>query len=229
MSGLPKPYYEDGSVTIYHGDCRELLPHIEADFLLVDPPYGLDVADTYSSLSGTPEFNAKKGNYRGKKYPKIHGDSGPFDPTHLVGVAPRAVIWGADHFSDSLPRSRGWLIWDKREDLGRNMLSDAEIAWTSFATPTRIFRHKWLGYMRASEVGFHVHPTQKPVALMRWVLEEWSARGDVVFDPYMGSGPVMRAAKDLGRKAIGIELEERYCQIAAERCSQEVLDLGAAA
>ena len=109
------------------------------------------------------------------------------------------------------------------------MLSDAEVAWASFPTPTRIFRHKWLGYMRASEVGFHVHPTQKPVALMAWVIGKWCGEAETILDPYMGSGPVMRAAKDLGRKAIGIELEERYCEIAAERCSQEVLDLGAAA
>lgn len=227
---LPKPFYEDGSVTIYHGDAREILPSLgHIDLLLTDPPYGLDCSDTYSSLKGTPAFNAKKGNYGGKKYPKMAGDTEPFDPSHLIGLADKTVLWGADHFSDALPRSRGWLIWDKREELGSNMLSDGELAWTSFPTTTRIFRHKWLGYMRASEVGFHVHPTQKPIALMAWILNEWTDRGMSIVDPYMGSGPTLRAAKDLGRKAIGIELEERYCEIAAERCSQEVLDLGAAA
>ena len=76
---LPKPYYEDGSVTIYHGDARAILPSLgHIDLLLTDPPYGLDCSDTYSSLKGTPAFNAKKGNYGGKKYPKMAGDTEPF-------------------------------------------------------------------------------------------------------------------------------------------------------
>ena len=80
--------------------------------------------------------------------------------------------------------------------------------------------------MRDSEAGETViHPTQKPIALMSWIIGKWTEPGAMIFDPYTGSGPVLRAAKDLQRHAIGIEIEERYCEIAAKRCAQEVLDL----
>lgn len=220
------PYFDSDGIIIYHGDSAEVLGRLpRVQMLLTDPPYGLGRADDYASLGGTPEFNERKGHYRGKSYAPIVGDTTPFDPRHLLGIADKTVIWGADHFSHLLPVSRGWLIWDKRDGLGSNMLSDAELAWTDIATPTRIFRHKWLGYMRASEVGFHVHPTQKPVALMRWILEKWTEPGDLVFDPYMGSGPIAQACRDLGRRYIGVEIVEEYCAVAVGRLSQGVLAL----
>ena len=89
-----------------------------------------------------------------------------------------------------------------------------------------MFRHRWMGLVRETERGRHDHPTQKPVALMRWCIEKWSKPGGLVTDPYMGSGPTLQAAKETHRRAIGIEIEERYCEIAAQRLSQEVLDYG---
>jgi DNA modification methylase len=94
-----------------------------------------------------------------------------------------------------------------------------EIAWTNLSGPAKLFKKRVVGYEK-------FHPTQKPVELMRWCL---TFTEGVVVDPFMGSGTTLRAAKDLGRKAIGIELEERYCEIAAQRCAQDVLDLGMAA
>jgi len=134
-------------------------------------------------------------------------------------------LFGANHYASRLPDVGDWHVWDKRDGLGSNMLADFEVVWTSYPSgPSRIFRHKWLGYMRASEVGLHYHPTQKPTALMRWVMSTKCPPG-VVLDPFMGSGTTLRAAKDCGRKAIGIEIDERYCEIAARRCAQEVLAL----
>jgi len=120
-----------------------------------------------------------------------------------------------------LPPQSGWPVWDKErpDDLDQ---ATCELAWTDCVKGVRRFRHLWNGMMRASHEEL-VHPTQKPEALMLWCLStRWTSTGDVL-DPFMGSGTTLRAAKDLGRRAIGIEIEERYCEIAARRLSQEVL------
>ena len=231
---LPEPYYHDeaAGITIYCARCEDVLPAVESasvGLLLTDPPYGMAMDTDYAArFKGTSEWNRIKGKYRGKSYLSVTGDDAPFDPAPLLRF-PRLMLFGADHYADKLPASRGWIVWDKREELGSNMLSDAELAWTNIRTPTRIFRHKWLGYMRASEVGKHLHPTQKPEALMRWIVLAWTKPGDLVLDPYMGSGPIARACHITGRRYIGIEIEERYCEIAVRRLQQSVLPLGDAA
>ena len=130
-----------------------------------------------------------------------------------------------------------WIIWDKldglttsKREVGFSDNADVEMAWTNLGGPARLLRHRWTGLLQASEIGQpRVHPTQKPVALMAQIIEWRTLPGDLVLDPYMGSGPVLRAAKDLGRRAIGIEIDERYCEIAARRLAQDVLDLWSAA
>jgi DNA modification methylase len=222
------PYYQDDHVTIYHGDCRDVLPSImpaDVDLLLTDPPYG--VAFT---LPAQVVGKGNRARLRGGK-PPVFDDDKPFDPAHLLRF-PRLVLFGANHYSDKLPVSGGWLVWDKTGG-GRgpdNSFADAELAWTTVVRTPRIFHHLWKGLVRDSEAGESVlHPTQKPVALMAWIIQNWSTAGGLILDPYMGSGPIVRAAKNLGRRAIGIEFEERYCEIAAKRCAQEVLDYGGAA
>lgn len=206
------PYYQDGSVTIYHGDCRALLP-LDADVLVTDPPYGIGLDTNYARPS-TPAS---------RNYPKVVGDDVAFDPAFLLGLGLPTVLFGANHFADQLPLSRGWIVWDKitSNDVKAGQISDGELAWTNCLPRLRIFRHMWNGGFRASERGTHYHPTQKPTRLMAWVLTLMPE--GTVLDPYMGSGTTLRAAKDLGRKAIGIEIEEKYCEIAAKRMAQEVL------
>lgn len=221
------PYYQDGHVTIYHGDSREILPHLTFDVIVTDPPYGIGVQTNYgaSQRSGLARAN----DYGGA----IVGDADPFDPTWLLAY-PRLVLFGANHYADRLPPSASWIVWDKLDglesdrEIGFNDSADVEMAWTNMGGPARLIRHRWMGLMKGSEHGCaRVHPTQKPVALMTQVVRFASRGGDVVVaDPYMGSGSTLRAAKDLGLRAIGIEIEERYCEVAAQRCAQEVLDLG---
>lgn len=221
---MTTPYYSDGDRTIYHGDCREILPALEFDVIVSDPPYGINLDTDYSSLSGSADFNARKGHYRGKSYPPIVGDDAPFDPAEWIDLGVPCAMFGANHYAPRLIDGGTWHVWDKRDGLNSNMMSDFETWWTSYGSgPSRIFRHKWLGYMRASEVGDHFHPSQKPVALLRHILT--AAPPGTILDPFMGSGTTLRASKDLGRKAIGIEIEERYCEIAAKRLAQEVLPL----
>lgn len=215
---LPEPYYCEDGITIYHGDCREILPHIEADMVVTDPPYGIAL-DTSSRCDWLPDHEP------------VAGDDEPFDPGHLVALGLPTILWGANHYASRLPDSRGWLAWDKATRNGLDLKqAEVEFAWSNFISRPRAFRHMWSGAFRDSERGTRYHPTQKPVALMAWCLSLVpDMYGDLVLDPYMGSGPTLRAAKDLGRRAIGIELEERYCEIAVQRLAQMNLDLGSAA
>lgn len=214
---LPKPYYEQGGITIYHGDCREILPQLgPVDLVLTDPPYGIN----YSPAGGGAGWASK--TFSGEHL--VLGDAEPFDPTHLLG-SPRLILWGGNHFADRLPASATWLIWYKRfPNEAPNDFADCELAWSNLGGPARVYWHEWKGAMRSSERAQHYHPTQKPVALMKWCLQQAGDSG-VVLDPYMGSGPVARAAKDLKWRYIGIEIEEKYCRIAVERLQQEPLPL----
>jgi DNA modification methylase len=210
-----RPYYDADGITIYHGDCRELLPGLAADAIVADPPYG-------------NAYNPSHRKYQGRTtgLAPVVGDGKPFDPAPFLATDLPMVLWGANHYANRLPPSSSWLVWDKVTRNGLDLrISECELAWTNCIQRPRIFRHLWSGGYRASEQGHFVHPTQKPVVLMRWVLGLMSKPGDLILDPYMGSGPVLRAAKDLGRRAIGIEIEERYCEIAAKRLGQGVLPL----
>jgi len=209
------PYYEDAEsgITIYHARCEDVLPSINpatVDLLLTDPPYGLALDTDYSRLKGST-----------RTYARIIGDEAPFDPAPLLRFA-RLVLWGANHYASRLPDSPTWLVWDKRGDQMPNIFSDVEVAWTNLGGPARRFAHLW-NVNRASERGYHVHPTQKPVALMQWIIERWTEPGDLILDPYMGSGPIARACQLASRKYIGIELVEDYCRIAVNRLAQSPL------
>jgi site-specific DNA-methyltransferase (adenine-specific) len=218
VEDLLRPYYEDSSCTIYHGDCAEIMESVwfGVDVLVTDPPYGIRYSPSQNSAKawGPKTFVGDT---------VVAGDDRPFDPRPLLHF-PAVVLFGANHYADKLPPSASWLVWDKRDGLASNDFADCELAWTNLSGVARVFRHRWSGALRASERGVpRVHPTQKPIVLMQWVLGLCPA--GLVLDPYMGSGTTLRAAKDTGRRAIGIEIDESYCEIAAKRLSQEVLAL----
>jgi len=121
---------------------------------------------------------------------------------------------------------RGWLVWDK--DNGDNGYADCELAWTNLDIAVRKFRWRWMGMLQeqmGDKKEVRTHPTQKPLALMSWCLSLAGDDAKTVLDPFAGSGTTGRACKDLGRKCVMIEREERYCEIAARRMGQEVLPL----
>ena len=209
------PYYDQGGITIYHGDCRDILPTLEpADLVLTDPPYGIDYKAGDSSQRGI------------QAHARIAGDSTPFDPEHVL-TFPDVICWGANHYARRLPEHEGqFYCWDKvcQNDM-KVRIAECEYAWHKQGTKPRVYRHLWSGAYRASEAGQRsLHPSQKPIALMSWCLK---LAGDVtsMVDPYMGVGTSLVAAKLAGIKAVGIELEEKYCEIAASRLSQQVLQL----
>ena len=221
-----KPYYQDEAVTLYHGDSMEILPALAGITAIVsDPPYGISLNTNYGTRKrGSLAVSNDYGE-------NIKGDTAPFDPRHLLNY-PTVVLFGGNHFSDKLPSSPGWLVWDKlngltsKREVGFNDQADCEMAWTNLKKPARLFSHRWMGLLKDSERDeSRLHPTQKPVVLMRWVLTSTTSQDDIICDPYAGSGATLLAAKDLGRKVIGIEYEERYCEIIAKRCAQGVLDI----
>lgn len=216
-----KPYYEQDGITIYHGDCREILPEVgPVDLVLTDPPYGIALDTDNSRFSGGTKGNiAKRGNGVGSASGKpITNDDRPFDPSFLLDYGKHQVIWGWNNYPDKLPRG-ACLVWLKRNDEAfGSFLSDAETAWMSKGHGVYCKRD----LSNNAIANERVHPTQKPVSLMRWCLE-FFPKAETVLDPFMGSGTTLRAAKDLGRKAIGIEIEERYCEIAVKRLQQSVM------
>lgn len=210
---MSEPYYSDEFVTVYHADCRDVLPAIDpasVALVLTDPPYGMD----YKPLRGSD------GSKRWSD--GVEGDAEPFSPEHLLAF-PRLVLWGANWYADRLPPSGGWIVWDKTPKGAKKGFhaSHAELAWTNLFSSVRKFSLQWGGEARNNEP--HLHPTQKPVGLMRWIVESWTNPGDLVLDPYMGSGPVAEACRDTGRRYIGIEKVDRYCAAAVRRLDQQVL------
>lgn len=207
------PYYCHAGITIYHGDCREILPHVTANVMVTDPPYGL--GDTLKQgervrHGAWPAFEQG-----------LAWDSEPVQGLEkLPGLFAASIIWGGNYYA--LPPSRGWLVWDK---IVRSFTSGhCELAWTTLDQPVRAFSYS---HGQLANEG-KLHPTQKPEPLMSWCLA-FLPSNDTIVDPFMGSGTTLVAAKQLGRRAIGIEIEERYCEIAAKRLSQEVLDFGRSA
>lgn len=220
------PYYHDeaAGITIYCGDARGIVPALETasvDLVLTDPPYG------YQQSSQRRAKRSKHDPGRDGNFVQIVGDDVPFDPAPLLRF-PRVALFGANHFADRLPPSPSWIVWDKRNGSAPDDNADAELVWTNLGGTIRTYRQCWRGVAReddALDPHKHVHPTQKPVKMMLWFLERYTRPGDLVLDPYMGSGPIAQACHLSGRRYIGIEIEERYCEIAVRRLQQSVLPL----
>lgn len=214
------------NICLIHGDCRLVLPLLEegsVGLVLTDPPYGIGYQHS-GHLRGEAAIGQTQAANRRGSLP-IHGDDKPFDPRHLWRYL-RVLVWGADRFREHLPAGGTLIAWDKALDRGpADTFVDGEFAWCNWREPRNVFRMLWKGLAcdkRGENNGLRWHPAQKPERLMRWCLERAGGKG-MVLDPYLGSGTTLRAAKDLGRRAIGIEIEEKYVRIAAERLRQQVL------
>jgi site-specific DNA-methyltransferase (adenine-specific) len=215
--------YKDSHVRIYQGDSRILLPALKVtpSLVIADPPYGTSTKTDNKTRGRSSQ--APHGKTYAYDLPPVFGDDRPFDPAPLLRF-PRVMIFGANNFTHSLPEKGSWIIWDKidgltsKRELGFNDNADCELIWTNIKTPIRIIRHRWMGIMKGSENGEkRVHPTQKPIALMEVLIRNFSLPGELILDPYVGSGPVLIAAKRLGRRSIGFEQSKEYCRTAAKR------------
>jgi len=210
------PYYSDDRVTLYHGDCREVTEWLDADVLVTDPPYGMAY---------------KSGRRRGAVGIIGDGDLGVRDAALTLWGDRPALVFG----TWKQPRPEGvrqLIVWDKRGGVGFS--GDLNMPWADVTEEVYVMGHGWTGGRRpalysvptlASQAANRPdHPTPKPVALMEELLERCPL--GAIADPFAGSGATLVAAKQLGRHAIGVELEERYCEIIAKRLAQDVLDFG---
>lgn len=203
-----KPYYQDKWATVYHGDCREILPLLpKADLLLTDPPYGINAARKRNSQQwGWTDF-AVTG------WDKERADAATVK--QCIEHAEYGIVWGGNYFTDCFPPSSKWLIWDKCQT--EFSLADAELAFCTW--PGAVRR---INYARALALQEgKVHPTQKPVPVMVWCIRQAPKTPLSILDPYLGSGSTLIAAKQLQIKATGIEGQESYCEIAARRLEAE--------
>jgi site-specific DNA-methyltransferase (adenine-specific) len=209
-----KPYYQDGLVTIYHGDCREIVPSLgQFDLLLTDPPYGI-------GKDGSKKTTSSHGGRKAYDFLGWDQERPPdWVIQMLLSKAAEHIVWGGNYFTSVLPPMMKWMVWDKGQRIAQ---SDGELAWTSLPGALRIFTLNRVALMTDGAE----HPTQKPEELIRWCILQAGETARTILDPFAGSGTTGRAAKDLGRRAVLIEREEKYCEIAARRMCQEVLDFG---
>ena len=214
-----------GGATLYCGDCLEIMPTLSGIRAIVaDPPYGLAYRH-----SGKGAVVAGRKSLR-RHSEMIVGDAQPFDPTPWLAYD-KVVLFGANHYADRLPPSAGWLVWDKKDMMASNTFSDAELAWTKgMGNSVRRFRYLWNGVCQAGEKGQkRVHPNQKPIALMEWVLGLCRlGPTDIVADPYLGAGATGLAAVRLGIPFVGVEIERRHFDTACKRIEREAASLKAA-
>lgn len=205
-----------GDCTLYHADCLDLLKDIpdgSVDAVITDPPYGIALKTNYRERGRgcLAECN---------DYPLIAGDDKPFDPSPFLAY-PVVVLFGANYYADKLPPMSSWFVWDKRDGMNSNDQADCELIWCNTGKAARLFHHRWNGMIKASERDQRrVHPTQKPVALMEWIIKQVTKEGDIILDPFMGSGTTLVACAKLGRRGIGIEINEGYFGIACKRVEE---------
>ena len=201
-----------GDCTLYLGDCLEVMPTLgKLDAVVTDPPYGIGLAGGFAISK--PSRPSTWNGYR--KYPDSNWDHKPRRSTFdsMLCISDAQIIWGGNYFTDFLPVSRGWLFWDKKFENTTNF-SHGELAWTSLDKRLEKFTLSSKAETRGGRD--RAHPTQKPVALMKWCLTHVpDAR--TVLDPFMGSGTTGVACVKLGRKFTGIEIDPGYFDIACKR------------
>lgn len=208
----PCPVYDRDGITLYHGDCRDVLPTLDSVSVIVsDPPYGIGFVKKDTGRGVVDRWSCHR------NAGPIGGDDVPFDPSHLFGWP--CVLFGGNHFYDRLPPGGSFHGWDKRAHSSLDdSFSDIEFIWTSRPCKSRIISHLWKGVQQDSEKGRRkYHVSQKPVVVMRQLIEWFATSDDVICDPYAGSGSTGVACYKMGRRCVLIESDPRYIPIIIRR------------
>lgn len=201
---------------LFHGDCLEAMRKMDDDqfdLAIVDPPYGINI---------NKQSQGKGGGVAKKiEYTKKHWDSSSPDELYfeeLIRVSKNQIVFGANHFISKIPfDSSCWIVWDK--DNGETDFADCELAWTSFKTSVRKFKWKWSGMLQGDMKNKEqrIHPTQKPVKLYEWILDNYANEGDKILDTHIGSGSIAIACHNRGFDLTGFEIDEEYFNAAVKR------------
>lgn len=235
-----KPMAKTGDVWILGdhrlvcGDCHDkkvmekALAGRRPSLVIADPPYGMDLKADWSGVRKTGR-GAKFAKVKGKRYAKVRGDDRPYDPRRILeifGACKEVFLWGADYYAERIPgRIRGaWLVWDKRkESQDAGLGSHFELAWSKHKHKREILRHDWFGMLssgNSQEAQRRVHPTQKPTSLYRDMLRRWSSAGELVADPYAGSGSLLLACNMEDRVCAAVEISPGYVDVIVQRWQQ---------
>jgi DNA modification methylase len=205
------PYYFDDACTIYLGDCKDILSQLpKVDLVLTDPPYGIKADKGFSGQGG---FGGKGIVIKHREYTDDWDSIRPAKEIFelILNLSQNAIIFGGNFFADILPQGKHWIVWDKLNTMPT--FGDCELIWTNIKrNSVKKITFEYNGLI--GREAWRAHPTQKPLKLMTRLIETYTQPDQLILDPFMGSGTILRAAKDLGRKAIGIEIEEKYCEIA---------------
>ena len=212
------------TVNIHQGCSLEAMKSMkdnQYDLAVVDPPYGIGITgDIHPNIVNgpTPDWS----NPRGKEYTQKEWDTQapPLEYFQEVcRVSSNQIVWGGQYFTDKLPVSGGWIVWDK--GVSMPTLGKAELAWTSMKNSVQMVRLLWAGY-RKCEVTDRIHPTQKPVALYHWIYEKYASPGMKILDTHLGSGSSAIAAWDCGLDFDGWELDVEYYAGAVSRYQEHI-------
>lgn len=210
------PYYVDELVSLYHGDCMEIDAWLAGDVMITDPPYGMDYVSNFSKYGSTDAIAGDTDPEMRNEILRLWGDERP------------ALVFGTWRIPRPLSRIRQLIVWDKGDSPG---MGDLSIPWGPAHEEIYVIGDGWRGARRPNvyrvptlppAAGYRPnHPTPKPVSLMEQLISY--APDGVIVDPFAGSGSTLVAARNQGRQCIGVEVEEKYCAVIADRLSQGVL------
>ena len=195
------------SSIVFNADCVEAMRKMSDnafDLAVVDPPYGIKyargkhgwgVCENRPSLSDVAWDNAPSEEYFNE----------------LRRVSRHQIVWGGVYFTDKLPPSKCWIVWDKIcQTPNKSVFSDCELAWTNFTKVCKMFKLRQMGFIHDTKDSKRIHPTQKPTELYRWIFENYAKQGDKILDTHLGSGSSRIAAYDCGLDFVGYEINEEY-------------------
>ena len=197
---------------IYNMDCLDGMrlmkeQGIKADWIITDPPYGISVNNNMGRRKGDAKSDYKKAYWDQDRLPKSYFDL-------MLETGGKCVIFGGNYYTDFLPPSKCWIVWDKMMS-DELTFSQVEFAWTNAECMSKLFRC----FPNGNEK--RIHPTQKPLPLIEWILNKFTKEGDLVCDPFLGSATTAVACHKLKRRFIGFELDKEYYDLACKRLEDE--------
>ena len=207
-------------IEIIQGDCLDVMKTMDdnsVDCVITDPQYGIGEArgknKSRSNLAVAKDYGNKNWD---DKIPTLEYFN------EMIRVSGQQIIFGGNYFAHLLPPSPSWIVWDK--DNGKSDFADCELAWTSHKKAVRKIKWRWQGMLQEEmhSKDKRVHPTQKPIGVMFWIVKNYTNEGDTVLDPFMGSGTTGVACQRLNRNFIGIEISPEYCAIAKQRIAEDM-------